>query len=70
MSKILSIAPTWEETYKKIEEQGYVWIKTESGFITKDDLPKYISMRTFWYNIALVQKDYGKTFALTKEELE
>ena len=55
---------------QKIKEQGYVWIKTENGFITKDDLPKYISMRTFWYNIALVQKDYGKTFALTKEELE
>ena len=46
MSKILSTAPTWQETYKKIKEQGYVWIKTESGFITKDDVPNYYSFRT------------------------
>ena len=60
----------WGETYQKIKEQGYVWIKTEEGEIVKDNLPKFVSTRTFWYNIALVQKDYGKTFALTKEELE
>ena len=70
MSKILSMAPTWEETYQKIKEQGYVWIKTENGFITKDDLPNYYGLRTMWYRISLIQKDYGKTFALTKEELE
>ena len=70
MSKILSIAPTWEETYKKIEDQGYVWIKTESGFITKDDVPNTFGLYTIWYRILLVQKDYGKSFALTKEELE
>ena len=70
MSKILSMTPTWSETMQKIEKQGYVWIKTESGFITKDDIPNYFSLRTVWYKIALVQKDYGKTFALTKEELQ
>ena len=70
MSKIILTMRAWRQLYKRIKKQGYVWIKTESGFITKDDLPKYISMRTFWYNIALTQKDYGKTFALTKEELE
>ena len=70
MSKILSTAPTWQETYQKIKEQGYVWIRTENGFITKDDAPNYYSLRTMWYRISLVQKDYGKTFALTKEELE
>ena len=70
MSKILSMAPTWEETYQKIEEQGYVWIKTENGFITKDNVPNCYGFRTMWYRISLVQKDYGKTFALTKEELE
>ena len=69
MSKILSMAPSWSETMQKIEKQGYVWIKTEDGFITKDDVPKYISTRTLWFGISLTQKDYGKTFALTKEEL-
>ncbi len=70
MGKILSMALTWQETYQKIEKQGYVWIKTEDGFITKDDLPHRFTLRTLWYNVALVQKDYGKTFALTKEELQ
>ena len=70
MSKILSMTPTWEETYQKIKEQGYVWIKTENGFITKDDVPNTFGLHTIWYRILLVQKDYGKTFALTREELE
>ena len=70
MGKILSMTPTWWETYQKIEKQGYVWIKTENGFITKDDVPKYFSTRTLWFGISLTQKDYGKTFALTKEELQ
>ena len=38
MAKILSIAPSWSETYESILNQGYVWIKTENGFITKDDV--------------------------------
>ena len=70
MSKILSMTPTWSETMQKIEKQGYVWIKTESGFITKDDIPNNFSLRTVWYRVSLTQKDYGKTFALTKEELQ
>lgn len=70
MGNILSMAPTWSETMQKIEKQGYVWIKTESGFITKDDIPNNFSLRTVWYRISLTQKDYGKTFALTKEELQ
>ena len=70
MGNILSMAPTWWETYQTIEKQGYVWIKTESGFITKDDIPNNFSLRTVWYRISLTQKDYGKTFALTKEELQ
>ena len=69
-SKILSISPSWWETYQKIKNQGYVWIKTNSGFITKDDIPNNFSLRTLWYHINITQKDYGKTFALTKEELE
>lgn len=69
MGKILSMTPTWLETYEKIRKQGYVWIKTESGFITKDDIPNNFSLRTLWFGISLTQKDYGKTFSLTKEEL-
>lgn len=49
---------------------GYVWIKTESGFITKDELAKWCQIRTEWYAVYLRQKDYGKTWAFTKEELE
>ena len=70
ISKILSTAPTWLEIYQKILNQGYAWIKTENGFITKDDVPNYYGLRTMWYRISLIQKDYGKTFALMKEELE
>ena len=70
MGKILSIAPTWWETLQKIYNQGYVWIKTESGFITKDDISSQLKLHTLWHHIDLTQKDYGKTFALTKEELE
>ena len=56
MSKILSMAPSWSETMQKIEKQGYVWIKTKDGFITKDDIPSYFSLHTVWYKIALIQK--------------
>lgn len=69
MGKILSMMPTWWETFKKIQTQGYVWIKTKDGLITKDDLPNNFSFRTLWYRVSLTQQDYGKTFALTKEEL-
>ena len=64
------MAPTWQEIYKKILNQGQAWIKTENGFITKDDVPNHYGLRTVWYRISLIQKDYSKTFALTKEELE
>ena len=70
MGKILSIALSWSETHEKILNQGYVWIKTENGFITKDDVQSTFGLYTIWYRILLVQKDYGKTFALTKEELK
>ena len=51
------------------EKQGYVWIKTGSGFVTTDELGDYIRIKTRIYDIWLSQKDYGKTWALTKEEL-
>ena len=68
--RILSIAPGKEELWDKAEKQGYVWIKTENGFITKDDINSYNRLSTVWYNIWISQKDYGKTWAFTKEELE
>lgn len=67
--RILSIAPGKEELWDKAEKQGYVWIKTENGFITKDDINSYNRLSTVWYNILISQKDYGKTWAFTKEEL-
>ena len=51
MAKILSIAPSWSETYESILNQGYVWIKTENGFITKDDVPSTFGIHTIWYRI-------------------
>lgn len=68
--RILSMAPGQEELWDKAEQQGYVWIKTEDGFITKDDLSPYIRISTFLFNINLSQEDYGKTWAFTKGELK
>ena len=51
------------------EKQGYVWIKTENGFITTDELCDYLRIKTSLYDIWLLQEDYGKTWAFTKEEL-
>lgn len=68
--RILSMAPGQEELWDKAEQQGYMWIKTEDGFITKDNLNPYIRISTFLFNINLSQEDYGKTWAFTKEELK
>ena len=77
MSKILSIAPTWEETLEKIREQGYVYVKTPTKingeyWIHKEEVSSSRpSLCVIWYpEIILAQKYYGITFALTKEELE
>ena len=50
-------------------DSPYVWIKTENGFVTTDELCDYIRIKTSIYGIWLSQRDYGKTWALTKEEL-
>lgn len=44
--RILSIAPGQEELWDKAEKQGYVWIKTENGFVTKDELNSYNRLYT------------------------
>ena len=67
--RILSIAPGKEELWAKARNQGYVWIKTRSGFVTKDYLKLNYELSTVWYNIWISQKDYGKIWAFTKGEL-
>lgn len=66
----LSIQPSQEDLWDKAIKMGYVWIKTEDGFITKDELSAWCQIRTQWYAVYLHQKDYGKTWAFTREELE
>ena len=68
--RILSMAPGQEELWDKAEKQSYVWIKTEDGFITKDNLDNYMRIRTSLFRVYLNQKDYGITWTLTREELE
>ena len=76
MGKILSIAPSWEETLEKIRKQGYVYIKTPKlngdYWIHKEDVTNnLLYTRVILYpEIILSQKYYGITFALTREELE
>ena len=68
--RILSINPGQEELWNMAEKQGYVWIKTKSGFVTTDELGDYIRIKTRIYDIWLSQEDYGRTWALTEGELE
>lgn len=67
--RIASISPGQEDLWDMAEKQGYVWIKTESGFVTTDELSDYARIKTRIYNILLSQEDYGKTWAFTKGEL-
>lgn len=70
MSKIILTMRAWRQIYRMIKKQGYVWIKLKDGCIIKDEVFKYFIRRTVCFNVALKRKDYGKTFALTKEELK
>ena len=70
MRKIILTARAWRQIYRMIKKQGYVWVKLKYGSITKDELFKYFIHHTVYFNVSLKRKDYGKTFALTKEELE
>jgi len=72
MSKksIISIQDSDSELWDKAKKQGYIWVKTESGFITKDEMSNYAKLTSAWYGVFPSQKTYGKTWALTKEELE
>lgn len=67
--RIISINPNQEELWDMAEKQGYVWIKTKNGFITTNELCDYLRIKTRIYDIWLLQEDYGKTWAFTKDEL-
>ena len=70
MSNIVLTPDAWRQIYKIIKKQGYVWVKLKDDTIIPDEVFKYSIRRTAYFKIALKRKDYGKTFALTKEELE
>ena len=70
MSKIILTMRAWRQLYKRIKKQGYVWIKLKDNCIITDKVYKYFRRKTVFFNVALKRQDYGKTFALTKEELE
>ena len=70
MSKIILMPRAWRQIYKRIKKQGYVWIKLKDNCIITDKVFKYFRRKTVFFSISLKRQDYGKTFALTKEELE
>ena len=70
MSKIILTIRAWRQIYKRIKRQGYVWIKLKDNCIITDEVFKHFRRKTVFFDISLKRKDYGKTFALTKEELE
>ena len=74
MGKILSIVPTWDETLEKAKSQGYVYIKTpkqNGGYWVHPESINHLTNKVFLYpEIILSQKNYGITWALSKEELE
>ena len=70
MSKIILTMRAWRQLYKIIKKQEYVWVKLKDGCIIPDEVFKYFRRRTTYFKIALKRQDYGKTFALTREELE
>ena len=70
MSKIILMPRAWRQICRIIKKQGYVWIKLKDNCIITDKVYKYFRRKTVFFSISLKRQDYGKTFALTKEELE
>lgn len=68
--RILSLQSSKEELWEGAQRQGYVYVRTESGFVTRDDLSPHNPVRTSWYGVWLSQGDYGKTWALEEKELK
>ena len=70
MSKIILTMRAWRQLYKRIKKQGYVWVKLKDNCIVPEEVFKYFRRCTVHFKVSLKRRDYGKTFALTKEELE
>ena len=71
MSKksILSIAPSQEDLWKDAGRQGFVYVKTPSGAIVKDEVSEW-GVETYWYSVWLRQRDYGITWALNEKDMK
>ncbi len=68
--KIFGLQPSQRDLWERAEKQGYVWVKSEHGYITKDTLSPWRRCETTYWHIFLHQKTYGINWAFTKEELE
>ena len=72
-TKWLGNALSQEELWKAAENQEYVWVKLpqDSGvnFITTDEVSLPLCLHTVMFKVSLRQEDYGKTWALSKDEL-
>lgn len=55
------------QTFKNLTQGKKVCIVTDPPFI--DELDSYSRIKTGIYQVLLSQKDYGKTWAFTKDEL-
>lgn len=71
MSKksILSIAPSQEDLWKEAGRQGFVYVKTPSGAIVKDEVSEW-GVETHWYSVWLRQRDYGITWSLNEKDMK
>ena len=71
MSKksILSIAHSQEDLWKEAGRQGFVYVKTASGAIAKDEVSEW-GVETYWYSVWLRQRDYGITWALNEKDMK
>ena len=66
---IISLQLSQKDLWIKADKQGYVFVKSESGYISKEELDSW-GIRTLWSNVFLNQKTYGIKWAFTREELE
>ena len=71
MSKksILSIAPSQDDLWKEAGRKGFVYVKTPSGAIVKDEVSEW-GVETYWYSVWLRQRDYGITWALNEKDMK
>ena len=67
--KIFGLQPSQRDLWDKAIKQGYVYIKSASDYIAKDEIDE-LKLETVWYHVFLHQKTYGIKWALTREELE